>query len=216
MPPLIELKDICKYYPLVKANNKANLQVEKGEIHAIIGENGAGKSTLMNILYGMIKPDSGRIVIRGQHFPDWNTSIAIQQRIGMVHQSFKLIPPLTIAENIILGSEPTNGPLLRVKLAIKQIKILAKNLAPKITVNAVSPGFHATGVYKNDEELMKFTMKEGNVKTPLNRLGTVEDVVKVVSFLASPASDFITGHNFLVDGGIAEVGVPPNYLKSDI
>ncbi len=96
------------------------------------------------------------------------------------------------------------------------VKILAKQLAPKITVNAICPGFHATGVYKNDEEVMKFTMKDGNVKTPLNRIGTVDDVVNLVSFLASPASSFITGHIFPVDGGIAEVGVPPNFLKSDI
>ena len=99
---------------------------------------------------------------------------------------------------------------------IAMVQILAKTLAPKITVNSIAPGFHATGVYKNDEEVMKFTMKDGNVKTPLNRIGTVDDVVKVVSFLASPASNFITGHNFPVDGGIADVGVPPNYLKSDI
>ena len=60
------------------------------------------------------------------------------------------------------------------------------------------------------------TMKIGNVKTPLNRIGTVEDIVNVALFLASPASNFITGHNFVVDGGIADVGVPANYLKTDI
>jgi simple sugar transport system ATP-binding protein len=161
MPPLIELKDICKYYPLVKANNKVNLQVEKGEIHAIIGENGAGKSTLMNILYGMIKPDSGRIVIRGQHFPDWNTSIAIQQGIGMVHQSFKLIPPLTIAENIILGSEPTNGPLLRLRLAIKQIKTLAKNL--QIEINPEEPLSLLSASERQQVEILKTLYREAEI-----------------------------------------------------
>jgi NAD(P)-dependent dehydrogenase (short-subunit alcohol dehydrogenase family) len=63
---------------------------------------------------------------------------------------------------------------------------------------------------------MKFTMRDGNVKTPLNRIGTVENVENLMQFLASPASDFITGHNFPIDGGIAEVGVPPNTLKVDI
>ena len=99
---------------------------------------------------------------------------------------------------------------------IAMVRILAQTLAPKITVNAISPGYHLTGIYKDDEETMKFTMKDGNVKTPLNRIGTVEDVVKLVSFLASPGSEFITGHNFVVDGGIAEAGVPPNFVKSDI
>jgi NAD(P)-dependent dehydrogenase (short-subunit alcohol dehydrogenase family) len=99
---------------------------------------------------------------------------------------------------------------------IAMVEILAKSLAPKITVNAISPGYHATGVYKNDEDVMKFTMKDGNVKTPLNRIGTVEDVVNLMVFLASPASNFITGHNFPIDGGIGEVGVPAYNLKSDI
>ncbi|MHA1755761.1 MAG: SDR family NAD(P)-dependent oxidoreductase [Promethearchaeota archaeon] len=99
---------------------------------------------------------------------------------------------------------------------IAMVKLLAQSLAPKITVNAISPGYHVTGIYNNSEEAMVMTMKDGNVKTPLNRLGTIEDVVKVSIFLASPLSDFITGHNFPADGGIAEVGVPANYIKSDI
>jgi NAD(P)-dependent dehydrogenase (short-subunit alcohol dehydrogenase family) len=99
---------------------------------------------------------------------------------------------------------------------IAMVKLLAQSLAPKITVNAISPGYHVTGIYNNSEEAMLATMREGKIKTPLNRLGTVEDVVNVSLFLASPLSNFITGHNFPVDGGIAEVGVPANYLKTDI
>ena len=95
---------------------------------------------------------------------------------------------------------------------IAMTRMLAQSLAPKITVNSISPGIHPTGIYMNSEETALFKIEEGNVKTPLNRLGTVDDVVKVVSFLASPGSNFITGHCFPVDGGIAEVGVPPNYL----
>ena len=95
-------------------------------------------------------------------------------------------------------------------------QLVAKSLAPYITSNAIAPGFHATGVYGNSEEIMIQTMKDGNVKTPLNRTGTIEDVVNLMIFLASPSSDFITGHVFPIDGGIAEVGVAPNTLKSDI
>lgn len=98
---------------------------------------------------------------------------------------------------------------------IAMVKMLARSLAPKMTVNALSPGFHITGIYNNSEEAMMFTMKDGNVKTPMERLGTVKDVVDLSLFLASPASNFITGHNFPVDGGIAEIGVPPNYFKTE-
>lgn len=99
---------------------------------------------------------------------------------------------------------------------IAMVKCLAQSLAPKVTCNSISPGYHVTGIYKDSEEVMMFTMKDGNVKTPLNRLGTVEDIVNLSLFLASPASDFMTGHNFPVDGGIAEIGCPANYLKTDI
>jgi NAD(P)-dependent dehydrogenase (short-subunit alcohol dehydrogenase family) len=99
---------------------------------------------------------------------------------------------------------------------IAMMKILAQSLAPRITVNAISPGYHLTGAYRNNLDAMKMTMDEGHVKTPLNRYGTVEDVVNTSLFLASPLSNFITGHNFIVDGGIAEVGVPAYYFRSDI
>lgn len=147
----------------------------------------------------------------------WLVAKALGRKMNS--QKFEPLAGKMIHTSSIAGTAMDAGlPVYSIAKAaiIAMVKILAINLAPKITVNAIAPGFHATGVYKNDEELMKFTMKDGNVKTPLNRLGTVEDVVKVVSFLASPASDFITGHNFPIDGGIAEVGVPPNYLKSDI
>ena len=99
---------------------------------------------------------------------------------------------------------------------IAMMQILAQSLAPRITVNAISPGYHLTGAYRNNLEAMKMTMDEGHVKTPLNRYGTVEDVVNTSIFLASTLSNFITGHNFIVDGGIVEVGVPAHYFKSDI
>ncbi|MBD3212923.1 MAG: SDR family oxidoreductase [Candidatus Lokiarchaeota archaeon] len=98
---------------------------------------------------------------------------------------------------------------------IAMMQLLAKSLAPRITANAISPGYHVTGIYKT-YEAMKATMDDGNVKTPLNRVGTIEDVVKVMIFLASDKSNFITGHNFPIDGGIAEVGVPAHYLDVDI
>ena len=103
----IELVDITKRFPGVVANDGVNLQVEAGEIHAIVGENGAGKSTLMKILYGMQSPDEGRMLVNGEEVHFRSPSDAIAMGIGMVHQHFMLADNLTVLENVILGSEPT-------------------------------------------------------------------------------------------------------------
>jgi simple sugar transport system ATP-binding protein len=102
----IEMLEISKVFPGVLANDRVNLQVESGEIHALLGENGAGKSTLMSILFGLYEPDSGLIKIRGNEVKIRNPNDAAALRIGMVHQHFKLIHNLTVTENIVLGMEP--------------------------------------------------------------------------------------------------------------
>jgi general nucleoside transport system ATP-binding protein len=104
----IEMLEICKVFPGVLANDKVNLQVESGEIHALLGENGAGKSTLMSILFGLYEPDSGIIKIRGNEVKIRSPNDAAALRIGMVHQHFKLIHNFTVTENIVLGMEPRN------------------------------------------------------------------------------------------------------------
>src|SRR6266699_3787107 len=105
-PFAVEMRNITKTWPGVVANDHVNLKVRKGEIHALVGENGAGKSTLMNILYGLIHPDSGEMYVNGQLAHIAGPRDAIRLGIGMVHQHFMLIPPLTVAENIVLGHEP--------------------------------------------------------------------------------------------------------------
>ncbi|MHA1492256.1 MAG: SDR family NAD(P)-dependent oxidoreductase [Promethearchaeota archaeon] len=138
---------------------------------------------------------------------------------GMRRQKFEPIAGKVIHTASIAGMVVDNKlPAYTISKVgvIAMMKMLAQSLAPKITVNSISPGYHITGIYDNREDVMKMTMDEGHVKTPLNRYGTVEDVANVSVFLASPASNFITGHNFPVDGGIAEVGVPAWYIKSDI
>src|SRR5579875_1969023 len=105
-PLAVEMREIYKAWPGVVANDHVNLAVRKGEIHALVGENGAGKTTLMNILYGLVRPDSGEIYINGQLAHINGPRDAIRLGIGMVHQHFMLIPPLTVAENIVLGREP--------------------------------------------------------------------------------------------------------------
>jgi simple sugar transport system ATP-binding protein len=105
----VELEGISKTFPGgVQANRDVALRVEEGEVHGLLGENGAGKSTLMNILYGLLTKDSGRIVIKGEEVELQSPQDAIVRGVGMVHQHFKLIPTLTVAENVILGLESTS------------------------------------------------------------------------------------------------------------
>lgn len=106
METILEMKNIEKTFNNnIRALRGANLILKKGEIHAIVGENAAGKSTLMNVLYGMIRPDSGEIFIKGQKCTITHPNDAIKLGIGMVHQHFKLVPNFTALENIILGQE---------------------------------------------------------------------------------------------------------------
>jgi len=105
----LQATDITKRFPGVIANDHVTFTLEKGEIHALLGENGAGKSTLMNILYGLYQPDEGEIRINGQPRRITTPHDAIAQGIGMVHQHFMLVPPLTVTENIMLGQESVVG-----------------------------------------------------------------------------------------------------------
>src|SRR5437588_9862730 len=109
-PYAVEMRNICKAWPGVVANDHVNLTVRRGEIHALVGENGAGKSTLMNILYGLIHPDSGEILINGKPAHISGPRDAITLGIGMVHQHFMLIPVFSVGENIMMGREPVTGP----------------------------------------------------------------------------------------------------------
>ncbi|MDB5076545.1 MAG: MglA3, partial [Chloroflexi bacterium] len=104
--PVLRLEHITKRFPGVLANDDVTIELGAGEILAILGENGAGKSTLMNILSGLYHPDEGRIIVDGKPVSIQGPGDAIALGIGMVHQHFELVPPLTVAENIILGQEP--------------------------------------------------------------------------------------------------------------
>ncbi len=124
MTPVLELRDITKSFPGVLANDHINLDLEQGEIHALLGENGAGKTTLMNILYGLYKPDEGEIIVRGKKADIHSPNDAIALGIGMVHQHFMLIPVMTVTENVMLGvEEKRNGVFLdRAKVAARSAR----------------------------------------------------------------------------------------------
>ncbi|MBV9582084.1 MAG: ABC transporter ATP-binding protein [Chloroflexi bacterium] len=108
--PVLEVRGIVKRYGALVANNGIDLQLFPGEVLALLGENGAGKTTLMNVLYGLTAPDAGEIRLDGQPVRFESPRQAIARGIGMVHQHFMLIPPLSVAENLMLGAESTVGP----------------------------------------------------------------------------------------------------------
>jgi len=141
---IIEMLNITKDFPGIRANDNVTLQVEERSIHALLGENGAGKSTLMSILFGLYKAEQGVIRIRGKEVSIEDPNSATSLGIGMVHQHFKLVQNFTVTENIILGSEPRKGILLDTKSAEKKVESISKlyGLAvdPRAKIEDISVG----------------------------------------------------------------------------
>ncbi len=127
MSAYLELRQISKFFGSFVANDKIDLTVEKGTIHAIIGENGAGKSTLMNVLSGIYRPDEGEILINGKTVHFTNPTAASHSGIGMVHQEFMLFPELSVLENIIMGYEQTKIPgVINKKRSLSAVENICK------------------------------------------------------------------------------------------
>jgi simple sugar transport system ATP-binding protein len=135
--PALEVRNITKQFPGVLANDHVSFTLMPGEIHAFLGENGAGKSTLMNILYGLYDPDEGEILIDGQLTRIKNSADAISMGLGMVHQEYALVDTLTVTENIMLGTEMHNGPLLDGKRASQRVKALSEQYGLKVPPDAI-------------------------------------------------------------------------------
>ncbi|HYP21184.1 MAG TPA: ABC transporter ATP-binding protein [Chloroflexia bacterium] len=133
----LQARGITKRFPGVLANDRIDLDLRPGEVHALLGENGAGKSTLMNILYGLYRPDEGAIYIKGKETHFTGPSHAIAAGIGMVHQHFMLVPPLTVTENIMLGGETTQrGVMLDKDAAARRIAELSATYGLQVDPNA--------------------------------------------------------------------------------
>ncbi|MBQ6654699.1 MAG: ABC transporter ATP-binding protein [Erysipelotrichaceae bacterium] len=127
MDNYLVMKDITRVYDNgIIANDKVNFSAQKGEIHAICGENGAGKTTLMKMLFGIEQPDGGQIIIKGQEVHLTSPTKAIEAGIGMVHQHFMQVPSLTVAENVVLGIEPTSGLKFDTEKAVKMTEEVCK------------------------------------------------------------------------------------------
>lgn len=141
---MLELKNITKTFGNVTANNDVSIKIEKGTIHAIVGENGAGKSTIMRIAYGFYSADSGEIFVDGRAVSIKGPNDAIALGIGMVHQHFMLVDTMTVAENIILGAETGSAVNLDLEKAEKEISALSNELKlgvnPKANIEDLSVG----------------------------------------------------------------------------
>ncbi|HEX8069653.1 MAG TPA: ABC transporter ATP-binding protein [Pyrinomonadaceae bacterium] len=141
---MLELRDITKRFGEVLANDRINIKVRAGTIHAIVGENGAGKSTAMRIAYGFYTADSGEIVIDGQSRRIETPHDAIRLGVGMVHQHFMLIEPMTVTENIVLGAEPGTPAALDLNKAAQKIRALSEEfrlaIDPHATIEHLSVG----------------------------------------------------------------------------
>ena len=133
---VIEMLNITKEFPGIKANDDVTLQLRRGEIHALLGENGAGKSTLMSVLFGLYQPESGIIKKDGQVVEINNPNDATALHIGMVHQHFKLVECFTVLDNIILGAEPMNGLVVDRKAARRRVVELSERYGLKVDPDA--------------------------------------------------------------------------------
>jgi general nucleoside transport system ATP-binding protein len=135
--PVLELHGITKQFPGVLANDHIDLDLRRGEVHALLGENGAGKSTLMSILYGLYTADSGEILLNGKPVSIHSPKDAIELGIGMVHQHFMLIPVMTVTENIVLAQEPRQaGVLLDYDAAAARVRELSTSFGLAVDPDA--------------------------------------------------------------------------------
>lgn len=157
----IEMLNITKDFPGIRANDNITLQLKKGEIHALLGENGAGKSTLMSILFGLYQPDQGEIKINGKAVKISDPNDANRYAIGMVHQHFKLVHNFTVLENIILGVEETSKGLLKKDKARSRLLELSKqyhlNVDPDALISDITVGM------QQRVEILKMLYRENEV-----------------------------------------------------
>ncbi len=134
--PVLELREVTKVFPGVVANDRVSLTLEEREIVALLGENGAGKSTLMNVVYGLLSADHGEILVDGQPVKIRSSRHAIDLGIGMVHQHFMLVEPLTVTENIILGREPGRMGVIDMNAARKKVAEISERYGLRIDPDA--------------------------------------------------------------------------------
>ena len=191
---VIEMQNITKVFPGIKANDDITLKLKRGEIHALLGENGAGKSTLMSVLFGLYQPDGGQIYKDGKPVQIKNPNDATALGIGMVHQHFKLVECFTVLDNIILGDENSRFGFVSKKEARKKAQALSDKYGLKVDLDAkisdISVGMQQrTEILKmlfRDNEILIFDEPTA-VLTPQE----IEELMQIMRFLASEGKSIL-------------------------
>ena len=185
----LELRGITKRFGSLVANDHIDLRVAPGEIRGLLGENGAGKTTLMNVLYGLLQPDEGEILVDGKPIVIHSPKDAINAHIGMVHQHFMLVPVFSVAENVILGLEPTRGlDLLDRRKARRQVRELSERYGLQVNPDALVEDL-PVGVQQR-VEIIKALIRQANVlildePTAVLTPGETEDLFRIMRELRS-------------------------------
>ncbi|MDK2819530.1 MAG: ATP-binding cassette domain-containing protein, partial [Mycoplasmataceae bacterium] len=182
----VELVNITREFPGIKANDNINISIKEGSIHALVGENGAGKSTLMSILFGIYKPTSGIIKIDGNPIIIKGPHQANDLGIGMVHQHFKLVDNYTNFENIILGAEFQKYKLLDNKTSLIKIKLLQEKFGLKFDLNEKT--VNASVVTQQKIEIIKMLYRDSKIlifdePTAVLAPKEIDDFLKIIHFL---------------------------------
>lgn len=195
MAPVLELRGITKSFPGVLANDHIDLTVQKGEIHALLGENGAGKTTLMNILYGLYKPDEGEIFVNDQKLDIHSPIVAIKAGVGMVHQHFMLVPVFTVTENVMLGEEYVKtGGILDRDRAAKKIREISNTFKLDINPDAFIRDI-PVGMQQR-VEIIKLLFREANIlimdePTAVLTPQEVEELFKIIHTMVEQGKSII-------------------------
>jgi ABC-type uncharacterized transport system ATPase subunit len=192
--PALEISGVTKTFPGVIANEDVDLVLNEGEIHCLLGENGAGKSTLVNVVFGLYQPDAGTIKVRGEEVSFSGVTDAIAHGIGMVHQHFQLIPVFTVAENVILGDELTNGPFLDRNEARRRIREISERYGLEVDPDA-KVGDLSVGAQQR-VELVKALFREADIlildePTAVLTPGEVDEFFAVVRSLIDQGKSII-------------------------
>ena len=205
---VIQMNNITKSFPGIKANNNITLNLKKGEIHALLGENGAGKSTLMSILFGLYQPDEGNIIVRKKVIDEttkeetYIDSVekidgplkANELGIGMVHQHFKLVEVFTVLENIILGKEPTKYGFLTLKKAKKKIQELCEKYEFDLDLDAKIEDITVGAQQKT--EILKMLYRDNDIlifdePTAVLTPQEIDDLLKIMKNLAQEGKSIL-------------------------
>ena len=191
---IIEMLNITKEFPGIKANDNVTLQLKKGEIHALLGENGAGKSTLMSILFGLYQPTSGMIKKNGKEVKINNPNDANALNIGMVHQHFKLVECFSVLDNIILGIEPTKGLFLSKKGAREKVMALSDKYGLKVDPDALISDI--TVGMQQRTEILKMLYRDNEIlifdePTAVLTPQEIEELMKIMKNLAKEGKSIL-------------------------